>query len=499
MFSNGWKSAAIVMLVSTMIAVGIPTLDRDPGFPGSACAAAPAALESLGEAFVQVAERVSPVVVNISSSRKVSGLFGKDKDQLPKNHPFREFFGDDFFKRFFPEGQRPVQGMGSGFIISEDGVIVTNSHVIRDADEIKVNLADKKSYIAKVLGQDTESDLAVIKIDAKGLPTVKFGDSDKMRVGEIVLAVGNPFGLNRTVTHGIVSAKGRTNVGIIEYEDFIQTDAAINPGNSGGPLLNIQGEVIGINTAIATRSGGYQGVGFAIPSTAAQAIIEQLRTEGKVRRGLLGVNIQNLDEALSKSYGRDNADGALVSQVIKDTVADKAGIKPGDIIVYFNGIPIKSAPELKNIVGKVKPGAKSVVTVIRDKKPMKIEVVVGERDPKKIAAMKEGGEEGESELGPSGQSASELGITVEKVPARVAEASGLKPGNGLMVKDLSDDGVGRKMGLKSGDIIIEVDDKTISDVEQFSAAVAKAKKNKVIRLKVKRGKLAPMYLAEKLD
>ncbi|MGO9117859.1 MAG: trypsin-like peptidase domain-containing protein, partial [Desulfomonilaceae bacterium] len=223
----------------------------------------PPLLKQLGESFVQVAEKVTPAVVNISSSKKeVAGPMEGDVEQFFKNHPLREFFGDEFFKRFKKDGgNRGFQqfGMGSGVITSADGYILTNSHVVKDADEIKVTLGDKRTFDAKVIGVDTEGDIAVIKIDAKDLPVAKLGDSSKLHVGEIVIAVGNPFGLNQTVTRGIVSAQGRTNMGILDYEDFIQTDAPINPGNSGGPLVNIYGEVIGINTAIASRSGGYQG------------------------------------------------------------------------------------------------------------------------------------------------------------------------------------------------------------------------------------------------
>jgi serine protease Do len=253
---------------------------------------APAPLRQLGESFVMVAEKVTPAVVNISTSKKASMDGGSGLDQIPENHPLREFFGDELFKRFFrgPHSGKGFhrKGMGSGVIVSSDGHILTNSHVIRDADEIKVTLTDKRTFDAKVVGEDRESDVAVIKIKASDLPTVKLGDSSKLRVGEIVLAIGNPFALDSTVTSGIISATGRTNVGIIDYEDFIQTDAAINPGNSGGPLVNIEGEVIGVNTAIATRSGGYQGIGFAIPSNTAKHIMDSLVKFGKVRRGFLG-------------------------------------------------------------------------------------------------------------------------------------------------------------------------------------------------------------------
>jgi serine protease Do len=467
--------------------------------PVAVGAQAPTVLQQLDEAFVQVADKVTPAVVNISSSKKEPSGPTSDMDPFFKNHPFREFFGDDFFKRF-RKGPGPgkegkegkgfrQQGMGSGVIVTADGYIVTNSHVVKDADEINVNLSDKRSYKAKVVGADPESDIAVIKIDAKDLPIATLGDSSKLRVGEIVLAVGNPFGLNRTVTSGIVSATGRTNMGIIDYEDFIQTDAAINPGNSGGPLVNIRAEVIGINTAIASRSGGYQGIGFAIPSSSAKLIVDELIKDGKVRRGLLGVNIQDLNESLAKSFGISSTEGALVSQVVPDSPAEKAGIKAGDIITKFNGEPVTGASHLKNMVGREKPGTATTLTVVRDKKPFDVKVNVTERTQKMVAAAKSSTGEGEK--------VNELGLELEKIPAAVAEKLGLKEGQGLRVKDIDEDGLGARMGLRGDDIILEVDGSAISDVAELNNAVSKAQKNKVIRLTVQRGS-ARIFLAHPL-
>jgi len=453
--------------------------------PVSVNAQAPTVLQQLDEAFVQVADKVTPVVVNISSSKKETASPMGELDPFFKNPPIPEFFGDEFFKRF-RRGPGPgregkgfrQQGMGSGVIVSADGYIVTNSHVVKDADEINVNLSDKRSYKAKVVGADPESDIAVIKIDAKDLPTATLGDSSKLRVGEIVLAVGNPFGLNRTVTSGIVSATGRTNMGIIDYEDFIQTDAAINPGNSGGPLVNIRGEVIGINTAIASRSGGYQGIGFAIPSSSVKLIVDELIKDGKVRRGLLGVHIQDLNEPLAKSYGITSTEGALVSQVVSDSSAEKAGIKAGDIIIKFNGEPVKGAAHLKNLVGKEKPGTSATLTIVRDKKPMDVKVNVTERTQKMVAGAKPG---------PGSEKVDELGLELEKVPAALAEKMGLKEGQGLRVKDLDEEGTAARMGLRPDDVILEVDGQAVSDVAEFNKAVAAAQKNKVIRLTIQRG------------
>lgn len=457
--------------------------------PASSRADVPKVLQELDQAMVQVTQDVTPAVVNISSSQKVSSAPDRDMDPFFKNFPFHDFFGDDFFRQF---GQRPpgestpmrVQ-MGSGFIVSPDGTILTNAHVVKDMDDITVMLPGKRSYKGKVVGADSESDIAVVKIEAKDLPVVKFGDSSKLKVGEIVMAIGNPFGLNGTVTQGIVSATGRTNVGIIDYEDFIQTDAAINPGNSGGPLVNIQGQVVGITTAIATRSGGYQGIGFAIPANSARLVMDEILKEGKVRRGMLGVNIQDVTEALAKSFGRPDTSGALVSQVIPGSPSEKAGIKPGDIILSFNGAPISGASELKNMVGQVKPGSVVKLTLFRNKQTMDVAVTVTERTAKAA----------ESAMESQGESSKELGITVEPTPADVAKKLNLKEGSGVLIKEMEPDGLGGKMGLRSGDVVLQVDDKDVNDVNSFNQSIVDSKKSGIIRLRIQRG-TATIYLAE---
>ena len=481
------KAATKSLLAVTALFLMIATL------PINAVSSPPALLKQLDESFVQVAEKVTPSVVNISSTRKESAVGGGDVDQLFKNHPFKEFLPEEFFKKFKKgpgegRGEMRPQGMGSGVIVSADGLILTNSHVVKDADEIKVNLSDKRSFTAKVIGADPESDIALIKIDAKDLPIAELGDSDKIRVGEIVFAVGNPFGLNRTVTSGIISATGRANVGIIDYEDFIQTDAAINPGNSGGPLVNIEGKVIGVNTAIASRSGGYQGIGFAIPSNSARLIMNDLQKTGKVRRGLLGVNIQDLNDSLAKSFGRNSSEGALVSQVIEGSPAEKAGVKSGDIILKFNGQPVGGAAQLKNMVGREKPDTDAKLTIFRDKKTIDLNVKITERTPKAIASASET---------PSGETSNELGLEIEKVPSAMAGKLELKEGEGILVKDLNADGVGAKIGLKAGDIILEVDGAAVNDIAAFNKAVGAAKSNKLIRLKVQRNN-AKIFLAGSL-
>jgi len=271
------------------------------------------------------------------------------------------------------------RGQGSGFIISKDGYILINNHVVGDADLIKVKLSDGREFKAKVIGTDPQSDVAVIKIDATNLPVLRLGDSDKLEVGEWVIAIGNPFGLSQTVTVGVVSAKGRSRIGINDYEDFIQTDAAINPGNSGGPLVNIHGEAVGMNTAIFSRSGGYMGIGFAIPINMAKAIKDQLLKKGKVTRGWLGVVIQDIDEELAKSFGLEKTEGVLIAEVSEGSPAEKAGLKQGDIILRLNGKKVDDLGELRNKIALTAPGTKVKLEVLRENKRRTIQVTIGEQ------------------------------------------------------------------------------------------------------------------------
>ena len=465
----------MVLLVVTLMVGYVPQIAR---------ASAPLALKQMDEALPQVAEKITPAVVNITVSKKMAQTAADEEIQpFGQDNPLKDFFGDEFFKRFRkgPEQDKNsrMHGMGSGVIVSHDGYILTNAHVVKDADEITVNLSDKRSLAAKMVGIDPNSDIAVIKIDAKNLPAATFGDSDKMRVGSLVMAVGSPFGLNRTVTSGIVSAKGRTNVGIVDYEDFIQTDAAINPGNSGGPLVNIDGEVVGINTAIASRSGGYQGIGFAIPSNSARLIMDELIKNGTVRRGLLGVRIQDLTEALAKSYGLEEVAGAVVAMVEPGSQAEKAGVKKDDVIIKFNGQPVGGSAELKNLVGRVRPDSTAKLTIFRNKNRLDVSVKIGER-PQEVASA--------GNLHPEAGTTGELGIQLGKVSALDASKLGLKDGDALVVKAVKPDGTGSKLGLKPGDAILEIDGAPISDVPTFKTKVSEAKKNKVIRLTVQRGK-----------
>ena len=333
-------------------------------------------LTKIGQAMSEISSAVKPAIVNISTT----------KTEKLSESPYAPFFDDPFFRRFFgdrfrhPEvpRERKTASLGSGVIVSSNGYILTNSHVIKDADEIKVLLSDKREFQGKIIGTDPKTEVAVIKIDAQDLPTISWGDSDKLKVGEVVMAIGSPFGLNQTVTMGIVSAVGRANVGIADYEDFIQTDAAINPGNSGGALVNAKGELVGINTAIFSTTGGYQGIGFAIPNNMAKAVMDSLIKTGKVIRGWLGVSIQPLTPELAKQFNLKKEYGALVGDVIENSPAEKAGILRGDVIIEYNGKKVDEPYNLRNTVANTPPGETAELKIIRNGKIETIKVTIGE-------------------------------------------------------------------------------------------------------------------------
>jgi len=466
--------SAVALLIVTLIVMGAaPPASADPL----------TTIKELDQAYVQIAQKVLPTVVRISSTRAVPVSSSEGVEPFLKQFPFFPF-GEPGPQQQQPQRRGVEMMLGSGFIVSSDGLILTNNHVVKDMKDIKVTLPGKREYTAKLVGTDPESDIALIKIDAKDLPTIQWGDSSKLHVGEIVVAIGNPFGLSGTVTNGIISATGRTNVGITGYEDFIQTDAPINPGNSGGPLVNVNGHVIGINTAIASKSGGYMGIGFAIPSNSAKLVMEQLLKHGKVERGLIGVNVQDLTESLAKSFGMKDTNGALVSQVVQGGPAEKAGVKPGDVILDVNGQPVGGAQALKNAVGQTKPGSTLKLTIFRDKKTLSVDVVAAERTAQAVAAA-----------GKTSGASAELGITVEKVPPEVASKLHLKKDQGLIVKEMNPNGQGAAMGLAPGDIILQVDGKAVSDVGTFNKEVEQAKKNGLIRFMIQRG-TSTIFLAE---
>ncbi|HRI38772.1 MAG TPA: Do family serine endopeptidase, partial [Nitrospira sp.] len=369
------------------------------------------------QTFVDIAKSVKPAVVNIYATK--SGR-GDGAGATPFDDPlFRKFFGDEFFRKFEHPKEKKERGLGSGVIVEPSGLIITNNHVVGKADEIRVTLSDKREFKAKLIGTDPKTDVAVVKIEATGLPSVPWADSDKLEVGEFVLAVGNPFGLTQTVTLGIVSALGRA-AGIAEYEDFIQTDAAINPGNSGGALVNVRGELVGINTAIFSQSGGNMGIGFAVPSNMAQSIMGQLVQTGKVVRGWLGVSIQELTPELGSQFGITETKGVLVSDVMDDSPAKKAGFERADVIVEYDGKPMDSPTHLRNAVAQTPVGKKVVVKIIRDKKAKTIDLTIVEQ-PKSMSQS--GEEDGGDSATPTGILSS---LDVRDLNEELASRYGLK-------------------------------------------------------------------------
>lgn len=431
-----------------------------------------------GQTFVEIAKAVKPAVVNIYATK--SGR-GDGPHAMPFDDPFfRRFFGDEFFRRFEQPRERKERGLGSGVIVDPNGLIITNNHVVGKAEDIRVTLADKREFKAKLIGTDPKSDIAVVQIDATGLPIVPWADSDKLEVGEFVLAIGNPFGLTQTVTMGIVSALGRS-AGIAEYEDFIQTDAAINPGNSGGPLVNVRGELVGINTAIYSQSGGNMGIGFAVPSNMARSIMQQLVQTGRVVRGWLGVSIQDLTPELASQFGIPDTKGVLVSDVVDDSPAQKAGFERGDVIIEYDGKPMDSPTHLRNAVAQTPVGKKVTIKIIRDKKPKTIELTIAEQ-PK---SMSQSGDEGESDgATPSGVLS---GIDVRELNDELASRYGLKSSErGVIVVRVRPGSVAEELGVREGDIILEVNRQAVTSLKSYEKIVSKLPKDQAVLLLLKR-------------
>jgi serine protease Do len=428
-------------------------------------------LGRLSEALSEVAEAVRPAVVNISTTSVVT----------MEDNPFGDMFNDPFFRRFFGDqfghpGQKrkfKSSALGSGVIVSEQGYILTNNHVVKGAEEIKVILYDKREFKGKVVGSDPRTDLAVVKIDAKDLSTLSFGESGKLKTGDIVLAVGNPFGLNQTITMGIVSAVGRSNIGLADFEDFIQTDAAINPGNSGGALVNGRGEIVGINTAIFSTSGGYMGIGFAIPSDMAKSVMDSIIKHGKVIRGWLGVSIQNLTPELSKSLGIKETEGALIAGVEKDSPADKAGLKRGDLVTEMNGKKITDVTNFRNTVAAAAPGARVELKIIRNGKEQSITATLGEYKEKKIVKQTEFNN-------------ALKGVTVQELTPGLRDKLGLPEGlEGVVVMDVSSDSPAQGL-LQTNDVIQELDRKPIRSSQEYEEIVSKIGEHDTVLLLVYR-------------
>lgn len=405
--------------------------------------------------------------------------YGKENQFGGSPDQFFDFFGGDFFERFFkdkfPNREFKQQGMGSGVIVSKDGYILTNNHVVEGADEIKVILGDKREFDGKIVGADPQSDVAVIKIEGENLPTAKLGDSDKLRAGKLTLAVGNPFGLTQTVSFGVISATGRANIGIAQYEDMIQTDAAINPGNSGGPLVNINGEVIGINTAIFTKTGGYQGVGFAIPINMAKVIMESLIEKGRFARGWLGVVIQDLSPALIKQFNVNVTDGVLIADVQKGSPASDAEMQAGDIVIKFKDKKIRDVNHLRNVVAQSVVGKDAEVTVLRDGEEKVLNVKIREQ-PSDLFAVK-------GKL----PDTKELGLTVQDITSDLAKKLEIGDTQGVVITEIIPESPAHLADLRRGDIIKEVNRKVILNVKDFSKNIKDASGDSEILLLAKRG------------
>jgi len=414
------------------------------------------------DAFRKIAKRMNPAVVNIYTTQIVRG-----------RDPFEDFFGnDDMFRRFFgdqPERESRQTSLGSGVIIDPAGFVLTNNHVVENADEIRVSMEDTGApqvtgLVAKIVGRDPKTDVALIKITPKvELTAAPLGDSDLLQVGDWVIAIGNPFGLGHTVTVGVVSAKGRTLGG--NYDDFIQTDASINPGNSGGPLLNLRGEIIGINTAIASRTGQSAGIGFAVPINLAKEIIPQLKASGRVVRGQLGVTIQTQwNDAIAKQFGVDH--GALITDVTKDSAADKAGLIRGDVIVEYNGKPLRTGSDLPRMVAVTKPGTDVTLKIVRDQKERTVTVKVATMKDTDMALDEDTDEK---------SAAIELGISVSDLDQQTARQLDLDSDQGVLITKVKVNSAAERAGLARGDVILEINRQAVSSVGDYREAVAKAK------------------------
>jgi len=429
--------------------------------------------------FSGIVKNVRPAVVNVFTTKvvKQKGFHSPSGG----GDPFEEFFGPQF-KQFFGPKEFKQSSLGSGFIIAEDGYILTNNHVVENVDEIKVRLTDKDEYTAKIVGRDPKTDVALVKIDAKKkLPVAALGDSDSLDEGDWVIAIGNPFGLGHTVTAGIVSAKGRYGILPGSYEDFIQTDAAINPGNSGGPLININGEVVGINTAIFSPQGAFGaqgniGIGFAIPINMAKVILSQLKNTGKVIRGWLGVTIQPVTPEIAESLKLHESRGALISSVMTGSPAEKAGINGGDVILEFDGKKIDDYHTLPSTVAATPIGKEVKVKLIRDGKEKIIELRVGEMPPDVTGEVTE-----------EGGRTNEFGLSVSDLTPEIAQRYGIKSKQGVLVTEIEQGSPADMAGIQAGDLIVEINRKPVKDVNEFNREILKVGKGKTVLFLIKRG------------
>jgi len=475
----------LVALAAGFAAIIVTTsraFDTEPNGAKATKTAVPLAVNSaplerdtrLGTSYAPIVKKVAPSVVNVFSEKKVRNPFGSD---------LRPFFGDPF-RWFFgePEDERPQRraprfqrqtSLGSGVIVTKDGYILTNNHVVDGADEIQVSLPDdRKKVTAKVVGRDPKTDIAVLKIDARDLPFATLADSDKIEVGDVVLAIGNPFGIGQTVTVGIISGLGRSNLGIESYEDFIQTDAAINPGNSGGPLVDTEGRVIGINTAIYSRSGGNQGVGFAVPVNMARTVMDSLVKKGRVDRGFLGVGLKDPTSDLAKEFKAPESGGVLVTEVTENSAASEAGLKEGDVIAEFDGKPVRDRQHLRLVVGQTAPGSKVEVKVLRDGKEKTFKVTLKEMPEQQVASSSSQGSDEESDA--------LNGVEVADLSSAARNRYRLPPNlKGALITSVDPDSTSAEW-LREGDVIQEIDHKPVRNAQEAVEISKRVKARKVL-------------------
>jgi serine protease Do len=479
------STLVFLLLMAMVIGAGLGTWGAGavdlarPAYPKPAPAGVPgpivpAALPVPSGSFSQVADTVAPAVVNINTVMRWTG-----------RTPIEEFFGEEFFRRFFgevPEHEQTQRSLGSGVIVDPSGIVLTNAHVVDRATEIEAVTADGKKHKAKLVGVDRRTDLAVLKLQGGGpYPSATLGDSDRLKVGDWVLAIGSPFGLQQTVTAGIISAKGRS-IGQGPFDDFLQTDAAINPGNSGGPLVNMSGEVIGINSAIASRTGQYAGVGFSIPSNMAKRIYTELAAKGKVTRGWLGVSIQPLTPELAKSFGLKDEKGVLISDVVQDSPAERAGVAAGDIVIEFDKKKVDTPQDLQKAVAATVPGKGVPLKVWRDKAEKTLEIRIGET-PDDTVALKS-----------SNKGRALLGLDVRPITPDIARQLNLRGGEGVVVFSVEDDSAAAEAGLQRGDVIREVNRQRVRTVQDFERATKDVKEGDRVTVLLQRGQQS-LYVA----
>ena len=483
-------SAAALSIASATIAAlsagGSPTSSE----PGTALTSVRTA-DDLSLAFEHVAETINPAVVSVRSARRANA--GRLTRTLPspfRSMPFEDLFGDDWSQLHRPQERsfgRVEEGLGTGVILDEDGYIVTNNHVIKNADEVTVTLWDETSHTASIVGVDPKTDLAVLKIEAEELTPAILGDDSNLRVGHWVAAVGNPFGLSSTMTAGIVSAVGRSRVGLADYEDFIQTDAAINPGNSGGPLVNLAGEVVGINTAIFSRSGGYMGIGFAIPVSMVRNIADSLIEHGRVYRGFLGVMIQNLDKNLAASFGHESSTGALVSEVNPGSPAEEAGLVPGDIITLVDGKAIEDVDTLRHQVASITPGTETRLVFIRDGEEQEVGITIGQLESEPSFTVRNG-------------KVKSIGMSLETVTPELARRLNMRRDTqGVLVTSVEPFGAAARGGVRLNDVILAVQGEPVANVAEFERVARDSDLTEGVRLTVQTGAAKRFVFLQVID